>query len=170
MQLRLAALSLREWLSVATRLQQECAKTGCMLLINDRVDIALLSGADGVHLGASDAPVSSVWREFPHWVIGATVRDPQAARAAEAAGADYLGCGSVFPSGTKPGLPVIGTAGLARIRKASSLPVVGIGGVTAENYRAVLEAGADGICSIGAFQSGHSVRAVVAAFKRPHGS
>ena len=108
---------------------------GTMCLVNDRVGVALAAGADGVHVGADDLPVAVTRRVLgPAAVIGATCRDPAAARAAVAAGATYLGVGPAFATSTKDGLPPpIGPEGVAAVVDAvPGTPVVAIGGLTAE--------------------------------------
>ncbi len=116
------------------------------LVINDRPDIALLSGADGVHLGRSDLPLSVVRRMVGSGIlIGATAHSPAEGRAAEAAGADYLGFGAVFPSSTKTEVVVVGLDRLASFVRDSRLPVLAIGGITKENVADVCRCGAAGV-------------------------
>jgi thiamine-phosphate pyrophosphorylase len=165
-QLRFKTLSARELLSLATRLKAICSERGCLLIINDRVDIAALSGAAGVHLGAEDLTVSDARRIEPELLIGVTARTPAEAQAAEAAGADYVGSGSVFPSPTKPGLPVIGAVGIRTIARAVSIPVVGIGGITIENCSQVFKAGAAGICCVSQFTARRSVKNLTAQLRK----
>ena len=98
--------------------------SGCRVIINDRFDIALACGAAGVHLGEHDLPVEAVRGKCPRaFIIGATVRDPAAAAAAETHGADYLGAGAVFPTGLKSDTRLIGPEGLAEIARAVRIPV-----------------------------------------------
>jgi thiamine-phosphate pyrophosphorylase len=112
-----------------------CRGAGTMVLVNDRVGVALAAGADGVHVGADDLPVEAVRRIVgPAAVVGATCRDPETARAAVAAGASYLGVGPAFPTSTKDGLPPpLGPAAIAAVAEAvPGTPVLAIGGITAE--------------------------------------
>ncbi len=124
--------------------------SGVLLLVNDRVDIALAAGAGGAHVGARDLPVAVVRRLLgPEAVVGATARDPAAARQAMLDGATYVGVGPCFQTSTKDGLPApLGVAGLARVTPAAQ--VIAIGGVTLERVPALLEAGAHGVAVVAA--------------------
>lgn len=166
MQLRFKRLNMRELATLARRVKQICAERDCLLIVNDRLDIALLAGADGVHLGSEDARPEEVRVVAPAMVIGVTARAPQAAVAAAESGADYIGAGSVYPSGTKPGLPVIRAAGLSRIAQAVDIPVVAIGGITVDNCTRVLAAGAAGFCSVSPFTAPRSTKNLVQEFRR----
>lgn len=157
MQLRFKALPAHELVALARELRPACDARHCLLIVNDRVDIALLAGADGVHLGADDLRAADARVLGPELIIGATARNPEVATAARADGADYVGAGSVFGSLTKPGLPVIGPSGLAEVAKALDIPVVGIGGITADNCDQVLKAGAAGFASVMPFNAGEPV-------------
>lgn len=112
-----------------------CRPAGTMVLVNDRVGVALAAGADGVHLGADDLPVAAARRVLgPAAIIGATCRTPAAARAAVADGAGYLGVGPAFRTSTKDGLPPpLGPAAIAAVADAvPGTPVLAIGGITAQ--------------------------------------
>ncbi|WP_328465009.1 thiamine phosphate synthase [Actinoplanes sp. NBC_00393] len=112
-----------------------CRAAGTLVLVNDRVGVALAAGADGVHLGADDLPVTAARRVLgPSAVIGATCRNPAAARAAVADGASYLGVGPAFATSTKDGLPPpLGPAAIAAVAEAvPGTPVLAIGGITAD--------------------------------------
>jgi thiamine-phosphate pyrophosphorylase len=124
--------------------------------VNDRADVAALAGADGVHLGEEDLPVPDARRILGagFW-IGCTARTPARARTAGTEGANYLGVGSVFGGGSKPGAPVIGLAGLRAVADATSLPVVAIGGITLETARSCIASGAAGVAVIGALFAGN---------------
>jgi thiamine-phosphate diphosphorylase len=165
MQLRMKQLGTRELLGLARRLRAICDERDCLLIVNDRVDVAVLSGAHGVHLGAEDLDPREARHFGKDLLIGATARNTNDALAAQAAGADYLGCGSVFPSPTKPGLPVIGAPGIRTISAAVQIPVIGIGGITLENCAQVLKAGAQGICSVSPFAVRRSVKNLAAQFR-----
>lgn len=152
LQLRAKDLPGRELCELGRRLAELCADHGALFVVNDRVDVALACGAGGVHLGQDDLPAAAARRLMgPAPVIGISAATPEEAAAARAAGADYLGVGSVFGTTTKPdaGAP-IGTAGLARVVAATELPVVAIGGITAANAPAAIAAGAVGVAAISA--------------------
>jgi thiamine-phosphate diphosphorylase len=115
----------------ARRLQQACDRWGGRLIVNDRVDVALAVGAAGVQLGARGLPVALVRERWPGLLIGASVHDVAAARAAVDGGADFLLAGTLWETASHPGRPGSGTAWLRRIPEPGR-PVIGIGGVTAE--------------------------------------
>lgn len=122
---------------------------GAVVVVNDRVDIALASGADGVHLGRDDLPVAVAQRLAPGLLIGATCRDREQVRRAAADGAGYAGFGPVFATTSKVGLPA--PLGVDAVRAASGiLPLVAIGGIDAATAGRVRAAGAAGVGVIGA--------------------
>ncbi len=169
-QLRDKAANPREILAQARLLRELTRPWGAILLLNDRLDIALAAGADGVHLGPEDLPVSAVRRVAPPgFLIGHSTDLPEAAREAEKAGADYIGCGAVFPTGTKRDAgEVIGVEGLARVASAVTIPVLGIGGVTPEGARAIaLRSRAAGVAVVGAVMAASDPGAVVRALLEP---
>jgi thiamine-phosphate pyrophosphorylase len=136
----------------ACALVAEAHRVGATCVVNDRTDLALASGADGVHLGLDDVPVAAVRAVVPDgFVVGATARNPEQARRAVDEGASYLGVGPVYATTTKAGLPEpIGLAGLAAVAAAVSVPVIAISGITAARVPAVLDAGATGVAVVGA--------------------
>lgn len=124
------------------------AVPGATVVVNDRLDVALAAGADGVHLGAGDLPVHAARRLAPRLLVGATCRTRAEVEAAAGAGADYAGFGPVFATTSKLGLPApLGPGALAAA--AGVLPLVGIGGVDAGGAVAAREAGAHGVAVIG---------------------
>ena len=144
---------------------------GALLFINDRVDVALAAGADGVHLGPEDLPIAAARAIAPQLLIGYSTDDPQLARAAERDGASYIGCGAVFGTRTKDvGGEAIGVGRLGEVVAAVNIPVVGIGGITRANVAAVAEAGAAGAAVVGAIMSaddpGAAARALLSSFPR----
>ena len=170
-QLRDKRASARTLLGQAIRLREQTREWGALLFINDRFDVALAAEADGVHLGPDDLPVEAVRRAAPPgFLIGASTDEPEIARQVEAAGADYIGCGAVFPTSTKEDAgEVIGVEGLARVAAAVTIPVLGIGGVTAERARRIAEeSGAAGVAVIGAVMAaedpGAAVRQILGIF------
>ena len=152
-------------LEKARKLIALCHKYNVPLLVNDRLDIALLSGADGVHLGQDDIPVAEARRMAGEdFIIGATAHNVEEALAAEAAGADYLGCGAVFATHTKKDTVPLGLDGLKAIRQAVRIPIAGIAGITTENYQQVLATGADGVAVVSAILGAASVSEAVDRF------
>lgn len=148
-QLRAKDLSDEDLLPLARELAGRCLAAGVLFVVNDRVDVGLASGADGVHVG-QDRDVAEVRRRLgPGPVLGVSVEDPEQAAAAEAAGADYLGV-TVWATPTKPEARPLGLRGLRRIVRATSVPVVGIGGINAANAAEVLAAGAVGVAVVSA--------------------
>ncbi len=123
-----------------------------LLIVDDRPDLALLAGADGVHVGEADLSPADARRVVgPSLLVGATVRNGREARLAVAAGADHLGAGPVFPSRTKPlDLPALGVAGLSAVCRAVAAPVVAISGIDERNIGSVARAGAACAAAIGA--------------------
>jgi thiamine-phosphate pyrophosphorylase len=151
-QLRAKSLPDRDLYELASRVVDECASRSASCIVNDRVDIALAVGANGVHVGADDLPVP-VARDIigDERVLGATARDPETARRHEAAGATYLGVGPAFSTVSKDGLPdAIRPEGIARIAAAVSIPVIAVAGVTASRIPELLAAGAFGVAVISA--------------------
>jgi thiamine-phosphate pyrophosphorylase len=153
-QLRGKKQSAGELLAAADRLHDFLSPMGVPFFMNDRVDVAALAGAAGVHLGDEDLPVPEARRLLGSGWIGCTVRHPAAARVALDQGADYLGAGTIYPGGTKAGVPVIGIEGLTAIARESRLPVVASGGITAARAAACVRAGAAGVAVIGALFAG----------------
>ncbi|WP_331234387.1 thiamine phosphate synthase [Natronorarus salvus] len=151
-QLREKDTGARERYGLGLELRELTDAAGVDLLVNDRVDIAEAVGADGVHLGQSDLPVP-VARDLlgPGSVIGCSTSTVAEARRAEAEGADYLGVGAVYVTESKA-VPEensgVGPERVREIAEAVSIPIVGIGGVTAENASEVVEAGATSVAVI----------------------
>lgn len=135
------------------------------LIINDRLDVALATGAAGCHLGADDLPLTVARGMSPAgFILGASAGNLEEARAAAAGGADYLGIGPIHPTGSKADAGgAIGVAGFARIRAAGKLPCVAIGGISAADVPALLAAGADGVAVISAVLGADDPRAAAAA-------
>ena len=155
-------------LAVATRLLAVTAPAGVPLVVNDRLDVALAVGADGVHLGPDDLPVRAA-RELapPGFLIGYSTDDPDEARRAAGAGADYLGVGAVFGTRSKPGLAdeAIGPDRVRAVLEASRLPCLGIGGITPDNAGSVYATGA-GVAVLSAVMSSPNPGLVVREFLR----
>lgn len=141
------------------------------LIINDRIDIALAVGAAGVHLGQDDLPCK-IARGIcgDDFIIGVSAHNEQEAVQALADGADYLGSGAVFGSNTKTDVNTLGVDKLACVCQSVSIPVVGIGGITADNYEIVLSAGADGAAVVSGILSAADIKQTVSRFKKIYNS
>lgn len=166
-QYRAKTASSAEMYAEALQLKALCDSFNVPLIINDRLDIAMAVGAAGVHLGQDDLPCAAARKILGEdYIIGVSAHNPAEAKAALQGGADYLGCGAVFGTATKADVQKLGTDGLAAICKAKGLPVVGIGGVTADNYREVRAAGADGAAIVSGILAQPDIRATVEAIAR----
>lgn len=151
-QLRDKRLSGRELFVTAIAVRRITRDAGALFIVNDRLDVALAAGADGVHLGENDLPVEEARRLAPPgFIIGASVSSAATAARAAAAGADYVALSPTFATGSKDDAgPGYGLTVLAEIRRAISIPLVAIGGITIENVGDVIAAGADGVAVISA--------------------
>jgi thiamine-phosphate pyrophosphorylase len=138
---------------VRTRLAADDATAGARIVVNERVDVALAAQADGVHLKSDSIPTALVRRHVPDgFLVGRSVHGVDDARAAEAAGADYVIFGTVFPSGSKPpGHRTAGLDALAEVARAVHVPVLAIGGISLNTVDAAAAAGAAGVAAIGLF-------------------
>lgn len=144
----------------AREIKELCHRYGVALIVNDNVDVALRAGADGVHVGIMDAPVAEIRARAPRgFIIGATAKTVEQAKAAEAAGADYLGVGAVFPSPTKQGAIRITTQELKNICASVSIPAVAIGGIGFDNMSALKGGGMSGIAVVSAIFGAEDVEA-----------
>lgn len=166
-QYRAKTASSAEMYAEALQLKALCDSFNVPLIINDRLDIAMAVGAAGVHLGQDDLPCAAARKLLGEdYIIGVSAHNPAEAKAALQSGADYLGCGAVFGTATKADVKKLGTEGLAAICKAKGLPVVGIGGVTADNYREVRAAGADGAAIVSGILAQPDIRTTVRAIAK----
>ena len=153
---RLVQLREKEWpsgrlLPMAERLRDRCRAAGATFIVNDRLDLALALGADGVHLGQDDLPPAAARPLLrPGMILGLSTHSLEQARAAQAAGADYVAVGSMFPTGTKPDFQLVGPELIGKLRGEISVPLIGIGGITHDNVAQVIRAGADGVAVISA--------------------
>ena len=149
----------------ALALKALCDSYNVPLIINDRVDVALAVGAAGVHVGQDDLPCSVVRNLVgADFIIGVSAHNPAEALRAIADGADYLGCGAVFGTATKPGVAKLGLANLQAIRSVATIPMVGIGGVNASNYAEVLATGANGAAIISGILAAEDIKTEVGKF------
>jgi len=140
-QLREKGATAKELMIRARKLRELTRTFDALLIINNRLDVALAVEADGVHLGPDDLPVSAARSAAPKgFLIGYSTDVVKAAREAAVQGADYIGCGSVYPTVTKDETgDGIGVSGLARVAKAVEIPVLGIGGITIEGALEIAE-------------------------------
>ena len=165
-QLREKNLAKEEFVAEAKAVLALCRQYGVPLIINDRLDVALESGADGVHVGIEDAPVSEIRRQAgPDFIIGATAKTVAQARAAQSAGADYLGVGAVFPSPTKRNAIRITSEVLREICGSVSIPAVAIGGITAENAPSLRGCGMAGIAVVSAIFGAADIQQAAAGLR-----
>lgn len=152
----------------AARLARACRAAGALFVVNDRLDVALLSGADGCHLGQDDLPIPAARRIAPEgFLLGASTRDVAEARTAQAQGADYVGAGAIFRTTSKPDASEPRGARLvAEVAEAVTIPVVAIGGITRMNVREVIRAGASAFAVIADLFSGEGIRGRTEEFLR----
>ena len=162
LQLRVKDLPADEFLRLALTARERTARAGCLLIVNDRVDIALAAHADGVHLGQEDLPLEAARPLVGEKLIGISTHSPEQAEAAERGGADYIGFGPMFPTRTKEtGYASQGPAMLASVRPRVRIPIVAIGGITAENVAQTWNSGADAAAIISYLTRGDDVTARV---------
>jgi len=152
LQLRWKRPGVADFFATATECARLAQVYGARLMINDRVDVALACGADGVHLGQSDLPLAAARRLLGarRW-IGVSTHDVEQARVAAAGGADYVGFGPIFATSTKrTGYSPRGLEGLRQVRAAVTLPIVASGGIDFDNAAEVIAVGADAVAMISA--------------------
>ncbi|MCA9737838.1 MAG: thiamine phosphate synthase [Gemmatimonadota bacterium] len=154
-QLRDKSASARTLMESARRLRALTAEYGALFLVNDRLDVALASGADGAHLGPEDLPLPAARALAPEgFVLGYSTDDPDRARAAASEGASYIGCGTIFPTHSKADAgAAVGPDRVRAVARAAGIPVVAIGGIDTHNVAALAGCGAAGIAVLGAVMS-----------------
>jgi thiamine-phosphate pyrophosphorylase len=161
----------RQFLDQASRLQELCAQNDVAFVINDRTDVAAILKADGLHLGQDDLPPALARTLVGHdTAIGLSISYvPEAEEAAREGVVDYIGCGAVFSTATKPDAEFGGPELLRAVRGILTVPMLGIGGITAENLAVPLQAGADGVALVSAVyrsaEPGASARQVLDAIR-----
>ncbi|HSN04573.1 MAG TPA: thiamine phosphate synthase [Nitrospira sp.] len=158
--------SMKEAYEEALPLRNLAAELGVLFIVNDRCDLALAVGADGVHLGQGDLPPDLARKVMgPDKLIGISTHNPAQVRAASAGKPDYLGFGPIFKPGSKQDHdPVVGIEGLRAIRGLTSLPIFAIGGITAENVGEVMRAGANGVAVISAILKAPDIKRALSDF------
>lgn len=150
-QLREKELDEETFVKEAIEIKELCHKYGVPLIINDNLEVALKSGADGIHVGAEDITVAEIRRKVnKEFIIGATAKTVEQARKAEKDGADYLGVGAVFTSPTKKNAVRITAKQLNEICNSVSIPAVAIGGISLDNVSEIAGCGMNGIAVISA--------------------
>lgn len=158
-----------ERLSTARLIAGLCDRAGAFCIINDDPELARDAGAHGVHLGPQDASPADVREAFPELILGGSAGDVSTARALVLAGVDYLGVGAIFearPSKSNASAPR-GTVVLETLRAEpdlASVPVVAIGGITVDNARSCIDAGADGVAAIRAILGARDIAAAIYSF------
>ncbi len=166
-QLREKGLDEQSFIDEAVKAADLCHRYNVPLIINDNVNVALKSGADGVHVGIDDAPVAQIRRlAGSDFIIGATAKTVEQAKAAEESGADYLGVGAVFPSPTKTNAIRITAEQLKEICASVSIPAVAIGGISYENVLEIKGGGMAGIAVVSAIFAAEDIRGAAARLKK----
>ena len=166
-QLREKDLEEAAFLQEAIQARELCHRYHVPLIINDNVEVALKSGADGVHVGIEDAPVAEIRKQAgKDFIIGATAKTIQQAQLAEASGADYLGVGAVFPSPTKKSAVRITNEQLNEICASVSIPAVAIGGITRDNMAQLEGSRIDGVAVVSAIFAAEDVKTAAEQLKQ----
>lgn len=166
LQLREKDLTGRELYHLALDIKQ-VLPPGTRLLINDRLDVALAAGADGVHLGENSLPPAVARRLLgPEKIMGVSVHSVTAAREAEKAGADYLLFGHIFPTASKEGIPPRGVGSLREVVASVGIPIIALGGINTANARQCLAAGARGVAVMSAIMAAPDPARAVAELKQ----
>jgi thiamine-phosphate pyrophosphorylase len=162
-QLRDKTAGPRQLLPQAREIANLCRERGVRFLVNDRLDVALAAGADGVHLGQDDLPASVARAALgPERIVGVSIHSLEQAVRAQADGADYLGIGPIFETATKAtGYAPLGCDEVRRLRASIALPLIAIGGITLDNVGDVIRAGADGVAVISAIAGAGDIRRAV---------
>lgn len=157
-QLRCKERNVREFVSIAGDLKKICAEKDVLFIVNDSLEAALAVGADGLHVGQEDLPVSIARKLLPiDMILGCSVSTVDEAKKAWEDGADYLGVGAIFSTDTKKSAGVVGISRIKEIKKSVSLPVVAIGGINKDNLKEVMKAGADAAAVISAVMGAEDV-------------
>ena len=166
LQLREKELDKDSFINEAIEVKKICRKHGVPLIINDNVNVALKSGADGVHVGIEDMPIDEIRRTVPDsFIIGATCKTVEQAQSAERLGADYMGVGAVFPSPTKKNAVRITREQLKEICASVSIPAVAIGGISLENVDELKGGGMSGIAVVSAVFSADDIQKAASLLK-----
>lgn len=165
LQLRAKGIGAKAALEACRTLRPLAAEAGVLFIVNDRIDVAMICGADGVHIGQDDIPLHEARRLLGgSAIIGVSTHNVEEAVTAEGAGADYVSFGPIFPTRTKADADVTkGPGKLKDIRAAVNLPIVAIGGITEETAPLVIESGADSAAIISDILLSPDIRLKVAS-------
>ena len=168
-QLRMKDAPAREMTELARAFLAETRAAGALLFVNDRVDVALAAGAHGAHVGQDDLPVAAARGIAPPgFLLGVSAETAELARAAEADGADYVGVGPVYATGSKADAgDAVGVERIAEVAAAVRIPVVAIGGISIANAPPILRAGATGVAVISAVMRAEDPEAAARALLKP---
>lgn len=166
-QLREKSASSRKFYEQAVRIKEITGRYGVPLIVNDRIDIALAIGADGVHIGQSDLPAAVARKIIGRdMLLGVSASSVSEALQAQLDGADYLGVGAMFHTGTKKDAQIVSMEELKRIRQAVRVPIVAIGGINRENAASFREAKIDGLAVVSAIISQPDIKGAATELKR----
>lgn len=158
-QLREKTASSLDFYNLAARIKNITAKYHVPLIINDRLDIAMAIDADGIHLGQDDLPIEIARKHFgDNKIIGISVSTTEEAVLAEKSGADYLGAGAMFPTGTKTDAKLVSLPELKLIKESVNIPVVAIGGINENNAYDIFSTGIDGLSIVSAILAKEDIR------------
>ena len=165
-QLREKEIPALDFYMLALEIKKITDRYGISLIINDRIDIAMAAGAAGVHIGQQDIPADIARKVIGRdMLLGVSVGSVAEAIDAVKAGADYLGVGAMFPTGTKPDAGFVSMEELGRIRKAVDIPIVVIGGISRENAMLFRPMGVDGLAVVSAVIAQPDIKASAADLK-----
>lgn len=165
-QLREKKLDEDNFVAEAIQVRNLCHKYNVPLIINDNVDVAIKSRADGVHVGIEDVPVAEIRKRVPaDFIIGATCKTVEQAKAAEKAGADYMGVGAVFPSPTKTNAVRITNEQLREIVFSVSIPAVAVGGISYDNILEIKGSSVSGVAVVSAIFGAENIEKATAFLK-----
>ena len=166
-QLRDKSMCREEMIAVAKDMRRITSLYDVLFFVNDHIDVALAAEADGVHLGQSDMGLAEAMRIKGNMLIGISAGSLEESLTAEKGGADYVGLGPIFSTSSKYDAGVaIGTEELKRIRVALNVPIVAIGGITADNASDIIMSGADGVAVISAVVSQKDVKKAAENMKK----
>ncbi len=155
-------------IQTAKKLKEICSNAGVLFVVNDRIDVALVSDADGVHLGKDDIPVAEARAILgKNKILGSTAHSLTEAIMSQANGADYIGFGHIFPTDSKPKkTPAVGVRELEKVVNTVKIPVLAIGGIGPENIEDVIRTGVHGVAVIGAVVKSNNPQSAVRHLRR----